>query len=87
MFGRVDVPFAGYFDHKLALQTEKITGVPLSVRTDLATGESRPTFSMPLFSESGVLNYGTRLAQNLRTDFKIRTDTVRVTEAYWKGFK
>ena len=87
MFGRVDVPFEGYFDHKLALQTEKITGVPLSIRTDLATGEKRPTFSMPLNSEDGLLNYGTRLAQNLRTDFKIRTDTIRVTEAYWKGFK
>ena len=84
-FDRMMVPFKGYSDHKLSLEFEEATGIPLSEYTDTATGESRPSYSMPL--PNTVLNYGATLSQKLRTDFEIRTDTIQTTEVYWKGSK
>src|SRR5690606_26634266 len=37
-FDRMMTPFKGYADHKLALEFEEATGIPLSERTDVATG-------------------------------------------------
>lgn len=84
-FDRMMVPFKGYSDHKLSLEFEEATGIPLSEYTDTATGETRPSYSMPL--PNTVLNYGATLSQKLRTDFEIRTDTIQTTEVYWKGSK
>lgn len=84
-FDRMMVPFKGYSDHKLSLEFEEATGIPLSEHTDTATGETRPSYSMPL--PNTVLNYGATLSQKLRTDFEIRTDTIQTTEVYWKGSK
>ena len=84
-FDRMITPFKGYSDHKLALEFEAATGIPLSERTDVATGEVRPTFSLPL--QNSVHGYGAQLSKHLRTDIDIRTDTIQTTEAYFKGSK
>lgn len=84
-FERVRTPFKGYSDHKLSLEFEEATGIPLSEYTDLQTGETRPSYSMPL--GNNVHGYGAELARHLRTDIEIRTDTIQTTEAYWKGSK
>lgn len=84
-FERMMVPFKGYSDHKLALEFEQNTGIPLSERTDLATGETHSTYSTPL--SNNFINFGASIAQNLRTDIQIRTDTIQTTEVYWKGSK
>lgn len=84
-FDRMRTPFKGYSDHKLSLEFEEATGIPLSERTDIETGEVRPSFSMPLASTP--VGYGAQLSQHLRTDFEIRTDTIQTTECYWKGSK
>lgn len=85
MFDRMMVPFKGYSDHRLALEFEQVTGIPLSERTNLATGKVTPTFSTPLYSN--FVSFGSSIAQNLRTDIEIRTDTIQTTEVYWKGVK
>lgn len=85
MFDRMTVPFRGYSDHKLALEVEQVTGIPLSERTDLSTGKTVDTYSTPL--TNNFINFGATIAQNLRTDIEIRTDTIQTTEAYWKGSK
>lgn len=85
MFETRTVPFEGYSDHKLALDFENATGIPLSERTDLATGETRTVFSTPL--TNNFVHFGSQIAQHLRTDIQIRTDTIQTTEAYWKGSK
>ena len=84
-FDRMMVPFKGYSDHKLALEFEQATGIPLSERTDLSTGETHDTYSTPL--TNNFINFGASIAQNLRNDMQIRTDTIQTTEAYWKGSK
>ena len=84
-FDRMMVPFKGYSDHKLALEFEQATGIPLSERTDLSTGETHTTYSTPL--TNNFINFGASIAQNLRNDIQIRTDTIQTTEAYWKGSK
>ena len=40
---------------------------------------------MPL--TTNFVNFGSAIAQNLRNDIEIRTDTIQTTEAYWKGSK
>lgn len=85
MFSRANVPFKGYSDHKLSLEFEEATGIPLSERTDVKTGSVRPSFSMPL--DNNIIGYGSRLSQKLRTDIDIRTDTIQTTEVYFKGSK
>lgn len=84
-FTRMQVPFQGYSDHKLSLEFEQATGIPLSERKDLTTGEIRPSFSMPL--DNTPIGYGAQLSKKLRNDFEIRTDTIQTTEVYWKGSK
>lgn len=84
-FQNMMVPFKGYSDHKLALEFEQATGIPLSERTDIRTGNVTPEYSMPL--GTNLVGFGSRMAQVLRTDIEIRTDTIQVTEAYWKGSK
>lgn len=84
-FERYVTPFKGYSDHKLSLEFEQATGIPLSEYTDVETGETRPTYSMPL--HNNVYGFGAELSRNLRNDIEIRTDTIQTTEAYWKGSK
>ena len=84
-FDRMTVPFKGYHDHKLSLEFEQATGIPLSEKTDLETGEVRPSYSMPLANTP--VGYGSQLSQHLRSDFEVRKDTIQTTEVYWKGSK
>ena len=84
-FTQMYTPFKGYSDHKLALEFEQATGIPLSERTDVKTGDIRPSFSMPL--DNNTIGYGSNLSKKLRTDFDIRTDTIQTTEVYFKGSK
>jgi hypothetical protein len=85
MFERMQVPFKGYSDHLLALEFEEATGIPLSESTDLETGETRPSYSVPIYDRA--IGYGAKLSQKLRNDIQIRTDTIQTTEVYWKGSK
>lgn len=85
VFDRVSVPFEGYSDHRMSLDFEEYTGIPLSERTDLKTGKTFDDYSMPL--TTNFVNFGSAIAQNLRNDIEIRTDTIQTTEAYWKGSK
>lgn len=85
-FEQMMVPFKGYSDHKLSLEFEQATGIPLSERTDFETGEVRPSFSVPVYNSS-IVSYGSRLSQKLRTDIQVRTDTIQTTEAYFRGSK
>lgn len=85
VFDRVTVPFEGYSDHRMSLDFEDYTGIPLSERTDLKTGKTFDDYSMPL--TTNFVNFGSAIAQNLRNDIEIRTDTIQTTEAYWKGSK
>lgn len=84
-FKQINVPFKGYSDHKLSLEFEQATGIPLSERTDVSTGETRPSFSMPLHNTN--IGYGAELSRKLRNDIDIRTDTIQTTEVYFKGSK
>lgn len=84
-FAQMTVPFKGYSQHKMALEFEEATGIPLSEETDVATGETRPVWTSPIVNN--YIGYNSRLAQTLRNDIDIRTDTIQVTEAYWKGSK
>lgn len=86
-FDRMMTPFKGYADHKLALEFEEATGIPLSERTDVATGSVKPSYSMPLPPSNNMLGYGASLSRKLRHDYEIRTDTIQTTEVYWKGSK
>ena len=85
MFERRQVPFKGYSDHLLALEFEEATGIPLSETTDLESGETRSSYSVPIYDRA--IGYGAKLSQRLRNDIDIRTDTIQTTEAYWKGSK
>lgn len=85
MFDRMMVPFQGYSDHRMALNFERESGIPLSESKNLITGEVKDKYSVPL--TSNFINFGASIAQNLRTDIQIRTDTIQTTEAYWKGSK
>ena len=84
-FKQINVPFKGYSDHKLSLEFEQATGIPLSERTDVSTGETRPSFSIPLHNTN--IGYGAELSRKLRNDIDIRTDTIQTTEVYFKGSK
>lgn len=84
-FDRMMMPFKGYSDHKLSLEFEQATGIPLSERTNLETGETRLSYSMPLNND--IVGYGASLSKRLRGDIDIRTDTIQTTEVYWKGSK
>lgn len=85
LFTRVDVPFEGYHDHKLALEFEELTGIPQSEEIDSETGETRTRFSVPLNND--FMKFGNHLARALRQEFDVRTDTIQTTEVYWKGSK
>lgn len=84
-FHHANTPFKGYSDHKMALEFEAATGIALSEHTDLRTGETIPSYSVPLYNEA--ISYGAKLSTKLRRDIDIRTDTIQTTEAYWKGSK
>lgn len=85
LFSRIQVPFEGYYDHKLALEYENLTGIPQSEITDVESGETKSMFSIPLNGFSPKLtNY---LSRALRQDFEVRLDTIQTTECYWKGSK
>jgi hypothetical protein len=67
------------------LEFEEATGIPLSETTDLESGETRSSYSVPIYDRA--IGYGAKLSQRLRNDIDIRTDTIQTTEAYWKGSK
>ena len=82
-----DVGIQGYSDNKLAVEWEQATGIPQSETTNLITGETKPSFTTPLDGPDPRTAHGKLLAQALRNDFTIRTDTVQTTEVYFKGSK
>ncbi len=85
LFTRVQVPFEGYHDHKLALEFEDLTGIPQSEITDVDTDETKTMFSLPL--NNTYARYSNYLSRALRQEFEVRVDTIQTTEVYWKGSK
>lgn len=85
---QVQVPFHNYFDHQVNLQFEEALNFPLGVTstTDAQGNEESHRSWLPRQEES--LDYNSRVyTQYLRDDIDIRTDTVQVTEVYWRSMK
>lgn len=80
-------PFHNYYDHLAITALEDASGVPLSETTAVDEEGNEHTFNTwtPRFEED---TYRTDLySAYLRDDINVRTDTVRVTEAYWRSYK
>lgn len=81
------VPFHNYFDHKAIIALEDASGIPLSETTIKDDEGNDVTFNSwtPRMEED---EYRTDLYSSyLRNDIDVRTDTIRVTEAYWRSYK
>jgi len=80
----LQLPFYNYFEHKEAIEAQDLFGVPMGeniIQTD--EGEVR----VPYFlddSKTG-LRFGDPTIE--RSDYRVRRDTVLVTEAYYKSMK
>ena len=82
------VPFHNYHDHLINIQLENALGRPLGVKTVTDVDGNEESFSVPIPREMGQsLDFSTSFSQNFRDDIDVRTDTVRVTEGYWKSSK
>ena len=84
----VSVPFHNYHDHLINVQLENALGTPLGVKTIVNDDGDEESFSTPIpREESQITDFSTNFSQNLRDDITVRTDTVRVTEGYWRSSK
>lgn len=84
LFGEnVQVPFYNYFEHEDAIETQDLFGIPMG-RNIVNTDEGE--VEVPYFLGNGV-NYHGRYGEIDRTDFQVRTDTVLVTEGYYRSYK
>jgi len=82
------VPFTNYYEHDLATQMEDALGEPLGIRTFLdKDGEERqiedwlPRLGGQQTTDSNIFS------KYLRDDIEVRSDTIQVTEAYWRSYK
>lgn len=85
---QVQVPFHNYFDHQANLQFEDALGFPLGETTTTDGQGKEHTYKSWLPREEQDLDINSRVyTQYLRDDIDIRTDTVQVTEVYWRSMK
>lgn len=81
------VPFHNYYDYDLGMQYQNATGQPMGeLNQPDENGETVkiPTWLSPQFNGTTT---NLSFAQHQRGDINVRTDQVRVTEAYWKSWK
>ncbi len=86
LFGEQNiVPFHNYFDHEVNTQFEDALGVPLGRTLDGAGNEVSRW--LPRMDASETDFHSSLYTQYLRDDIEVRSDTVRVTEGYWRSWK
>ena len=78
------LPFKGADEYKVTLDFQEALGQPVGEYENLETGERSHRW-LPSINESN--NSRRDLSDNLRTDYKVRTDTFQVTEVYHKTYK
>ena len=85
---QAQVPFHNYFDHEVNLQFEEALNFPLGVTTTTDSEGNESSYRSWLPREEGQLDANSRVyTQYLRDDIDVRTDTVQVTEVYWRSYK
>jgi len=87
-FGQVQqLPFAGFHDYELGLEFQETFGVPMGESTVLVDGEQKvvPSWYSPLARGGGFLSQNSM--SELRSDIDLRSDTLQVTESYWRSYK
>jgi len=87
-FGQVQqLPFAGFHDYELGLEFQDTFGVPMGESTVVVDGQQKvvPSWYSPLARGGGFLNQNTM--SELRSDIDLRSDTLQVTESYWRSYK
>ena len=87
-FGQVQqLPFAGFHDYELGLQFQDTFGVPMGESTVVVDGQQKvvPSWYSPLARGGGFLSQNTM--SELRSDIDLRSDTLQVTESYWRSYK
>lgn len=81
-------PWHNYFDHQVNVQLEDALGVPLGTTTYIDEDGDENSFSSWIPREElgdGEINTG--MSKYLRDDIRVRRDTVRVTEGYFRSQK
>ncbi len=85
---QVQVPFQNYFEHEINLQFENALNTPLGVTTSVDSQGNEHEERTWLPRLDGDLDVNSRVySQYLRDDIDVRTDTVQVTEVYWRSMK
>lgn len=85
---QAQVPFHNYFDHEVNLQFEDALNFPLGVTTTTDSQGNEVSHRTWLPREEQELDINSRVyTQYLRDDIDVRTDTVQVTEVYWRSMK
>lgn len=85
---QVQTPFYNYFDHEVNLQFENALNFPLGVTTSVDKEGNEYEERTWLPRQDGNLDINSRVySQYLRDDIDVRTDTVQVTEVYWRSMK
>jgi len=87
-FGQVQqLPFAGFHDYELGLEIQDTFGVPMGESTVVVDGQQKvvPSWYSPLARGGGFLSQNTM--SELRSDIDLRSDTLQVTESYWRSYK
>lgn len=87
-FGQVQqLPFSGFHDYELGLQFQDTFGIPMGESTVVVDGQQKvvPSWYSPLARGGGFLNQNSM--SELRSDIDLRSDTLQVTESYWRSYK
>ena len=87
--GNALVPHESYFDYNFALQVQEYSTQPLGETEIVGKDGNKVTVPryLPQRNSQGGYAPNLHLAQQIRSDLKISTNLMQVTEAYWKGFK
>ena len=86
--GEVLAPFDGYFDYDITLQLQDAFDKPLGETTFVDDKGEQKTVPRWLPDMRQDNFYGTsQYARYMRDDINVRTDLLRVTEAYWRGWQ
>jgi len=81
------VPFQNYYEHNLLKNFESTFDLPLATRTVLDGDGNERSYTDWLPDYGDNQTQGNFLSKYMRDDIDVRTDTVEVTEAYWRSYK
>lgn len=81
------VPFDSYYPHKIQKEYESALGIPMGVRTIKDDNGVEREFADWLPNYGAGAPGGENYSQLLRDDVDVRTDTLQVTEAYWRSYR